>query len=149
MSELNENGPQEVPEKEVFREEVPPPERARETVPPPAALEPQVSVSKISPAPLNEPSEGVKDVSEEINLNMIMDVPVDVHVEIGYTSLPIKEFLRLGVGSVVQLDRLVGEPADLIVNGKLIGCGDVVVVDETFGIRISELVGEKELFSSW
>lgn len=109
----------------------------------------RVGVSSVAPAPLSEPAEGVKDVSEEMNLNMIMDVPVDVHVEIGNTSLPIKEFLRLGVGSVVQLDRLVGEPADLIVNGKLIGRGDVVVVDETFGIRISELVGEKELLASW
>ena len=109
----------------------------------------RVAVSPVSPAPLSEPVEGVAEVSEEINLNMIMDIPVDVHVEVGRTNLPVREFLRLGVGSVLQLDRLVGESADLIVNGKLIGRGDVVVVDETFGIRISELVGEKELLSSW
>jgi len=109
----------------------------------------RVAVSPVSPAPLTEPVEGVVEVSEEINLNMIMDIPVDVHVEVGRTNLPVREFLRLGVGSVLQLDRLVGESADLIVNGKLIGRGDVVVVDETFGIRISELVGEKELLSSW
>lgn len=107
-----------------------------------------VEIGTVAPAPLNEPAEGVSDVSEEVNLNMIMDIPVDVHVEIGRTSLPVKEFLRLGVGSVLQLDRLVGESADLIINGKLIGHGDVVVVDETFGIRITELVGEKELLSS-
>jgi|LAHU01.1.fsa_nt_gb flagellar motor switch protein FliN len=148
MSEMNEYRPQDMSEKNVFREEVSRSETVFEEIPKPAAP-PQVSVSKASPAPVNEPVDGVKDVSEEINLNMIMDVPVDVHVEIGNTSLPIKEFLRLGVGSVVQLDRLVGEPADLIVNGKLIGRGDVVVVDETFGIRISELVGEKELLASW
>ncbi|MBN2164463.1 MAG: flagellar motor switch protein FliN [Pontiellaceae bacterium] len=105
----------------------------------------RVEVGTIAPSPLNEPPEGVSGVNEEFSLDMIMDIPVDVHVEIGNTSLPVKEFLRLGVGSVVQLDRLVGEPADLIVNGKLIGRGDVVVVDETFGIRISDLVGEKEL----
>ncbi|MBN2703546.1 MAG: flagellar motor switch protein FliN [Pontiellaceae bacterium] len=148
MSEMNENEPQNVSENEILQEKVSRSETAFEEVPKPAAP-PQVSVSKASPAPVSEPTEGVKDVSEEINLNMILDVPVDVHVEIGNTSLPIKEFLRLGVGSVVQLDRLVGEPADLIVNGKLIGRGDVVVVDETFGIRISELVGEKELLASW
>ncbi|MDF7807999.1 flagellar motor switch protein FliN [Pontiellaceae bacterium B12219] len=109
----------------------------------------QVAVHPISPAPLNEPAEGASEVSEEVNLNMIMDIPVDVHVEIGRTSLPVREFLRLGVGSVLQLDRLVGESADLIINGQLVGRGDVVVVDETFGIRISELAGEKELMASW
>jgi flagellar motor switch protein FliN/FliY len=108
-----------------------------------------VEVGSVAPSPLNEPAEGITDVSEEVNLNMIMDIPVDVHVEIGRTSLPVREFLRLGVGSVLQLDRLVGESADLIINGKLIGHGDVVVVDETFGIRITELVGEKELMSTW
>lgn len=109
----------------------------------------RVEISSIAPAPLSEPAGGPAGGGEEINLNMIMDIPVDVHVEIGHTSLSVREFLRLGVGSVVQLDRLVGEPADLIVNGKLIGRGDVVVVDETFGIRISELIGEKELLSTW
>ncbi|MDZ8117295.1 flagellar motor switch protein FliN [Pontiella agarivorans] len=109
----------------------------------------QVEVHPVSPAPLTEPVEGASEVSEEVNLNMIMDIPVDVHVEVGRTSLPVREFLRLGVGSVLQLDRLVGESADLIINGKLVGRGDVVVVDETFGIRISELAGEKELMSSW
>ena len=108
-----------------------------------------VEVGTAAPSPLSEPAEGVTGVSEEVNLNMIMDIPVDVHVEIGRTSLPVREFLRLGVGSVLQLDRLVGESADLIINGKLIGHGDVVVVDETFGIRITDLVGEKELMSSW
>ncbi len=108
----------------------------------------RVEIGRIAPAPLSVPAEGVSGVNEELSLNMIMDIPVDVHVEIGNTSLPVREFLRLGVGSVVQLDRLVGEPADLIVNGKLIGRGDVVVVDETFGIRISDLLGEKELMST-
>lgn len=104
-----------------------------------------VMVSPVETASLLEPSEGVSGRSEEMNLDMIMDIPVDVHVEIGRTSMPVRDFLRLGVGSVLQLDRLAGESADLIVNGKLIGRGDVVVVDDTFGIRITELVTEKEL----
>jgi flagellar motor switch protein FliN len=105
----------------------------------------KVEVSPIAPESLKEPAGGVSGVSEDVNLSMIMDIPVEVHVEIGRTSLPVKEFLKLGVGSVLQLDRLVGESADLIVNGKLIGRGDVVVIDETFGIRISELAGDEEL----
>ncbi len=105
-------------------------------------------VNPVAPAPVSEPKEGIQDVSESLNLNMIMDIPVDVHVEIGCTTLPVRDFLKLGVGSVLQLDRMVGEPADLIVNGKQIGRGDIVVVDETFGVRITSLVAEGELLSS-
>ena len=105
-------------------------------------------VNPVEVAPISEPIGGPAEVSESLNLDMIMDIPVDIHVEIGYTSLPIREFLKLGTGSVLQLDRLVGEPADLIVNGKQIGKGDIVVVDETFGVRITSLVAEKDLLSS-
>lgn len=113
-----------------------------------AVYQDQIDVKPISTRSLREPAAGPGEVSEEMNLNMIMDIPVDVHVEIGRTSMPVRKFLRLGVGSVLQLDRLVGESADLIINGQLIGRGDVVVIDETFGIRISELVAEKELMAS-
>ncbi len=108
----------------------------------------QVTVNPIGPDPLSESPGGITQVSEEMNLDMIMDIPVDVHVEIGRTSLPVRDFLKLGVGSVLQLDRMVGESADLIINGKLIGRGDIVVVDEAFGVRITSLVAEKELLSS-
>lgn len=104
-------------------------------------------VSPVSLTPVSEPAEGVREVSESLNLNMIMDIPVDVHVEIGYTALPVRDFLKLGTGSVLPLDRMVGEPADLIVNGKQIGRGDIVVVDDTFGVRITSLVAEKERLS--
>ena len=113
----------------------------------PEEFEPK-KVRPANPAAVSEPPEGVKEVNESMNLDMIMDIPVDVHVEIGSTTLPVREFLRLGTGSVLQLDRLVGEPADLIVNGKQIGKGDIVVVDETFGVRITSLVAEGELLSS-
>jgi flagellar motor switch protein FliN/FliY len=108
----------------------------------------RVTINPIGPDPLSESPHGVTQVSEEMNLDMIMDIPVDVHVEIGRTSLPVRDFLKLGVGSVLQLDRLVGESADLIINGKLIGRGDIVVVDEAFGVRITSLVAEKELLST-
>ena len=142
MSE--ENMDAEIPETEAAEQAEPVAEQA-DSVTEQVEVAEKVEVGAIAPSPLQEPVEGISGVNEELSLDMIMDIPVDVHVEIGNTSLPVKEFLRLGVGSVVQLDRLVGEPADLIVNGKLIGRGDVVVVDETFGIRISDLVGEKEL----
>lgn len=86
--------------------------------------------------------------AQDLNLKMIMDIPVDVHVEIGQTRLSIRDILRLGAGSVVELDRLAGQSADIVVNGKMVGQGDVVVVNETFGIRITKLVGVQERIRS-
>lgn len=78
------------------------------------------------------------------NLELIYDVPLNVSVELGRTSKTIKEILELGPGSVVELDRLAGEPVDMIVNGKLIAKCEVVVINETFGIRITEIVNTDE-----
>jgi flagellar motor switch protein FliN/FliY len=86
--------------------------------------------------------------TQDMNLKMIMDIPVDVHVEIGQTRLSIRDILRLGVSSVVELDRLAGQSADIVVNGKMIGQGDVVIVNETFGIRITKLVGVQDRIKS-
>ena len=105
-------------------------------------------VNPVEPAPISNVAMEPNPANEALNLDMIMDIPVDVHVEIGCTTVPVRDFLKLGEGSVLQLDRLVGEPADLIVNGKQIGRGDVVVVDDTFGVRITSLVAEGELLSS-
>jgi flagellar motor switch protein FliN len=84
----------------------------------------------------------------EVNLNMIMDIPVDLHVELGATALSIREILKLGAGSIVELDRLAGSSADIIVNGKLIGQGDVVVVGDNFGVRIAKLVEPEKRIDS-
>lgn len=83
-----------------------------------------------------------------MNLNMILDIPVDVHAELGQTEISIREILRLGPGSIVELDRLAGSPADIIVNGKLIGQGDIVVVNDNFGVRISKLVDPEKRVES-
>ena len=80
----------------------------------------------------------------EANLDALLDVPVNVTVEIGRVSLPIKELLSLGQGSVVPLDRLVGQAHDVLVNGTLIAQGEVVVVDDKFGIRFTEIVSPTE-----
>lgn len=74
------------------------------------------------------------------NLEVIYEVPVKVSAELGQTLITIRQLLTLGPGSVIELERLAGESVDLMVNGVLIGKGDVVVVNENFGLRITEVV---------
>ena len=78
------------------------------------------------------------------NMDLIMDVPLELTVELGRTKMQIKEILDLGAGSIVELDKLAGEPVDVLVNGKLIAKGEVVVIDESFGIRITNIVSQME-----
>ena len=80
----------------------------------------------------------------EANLDAILDVPVTLTLEIGATQLPIKELLSLGQGSVIELERRVGEPHDVLVNGTLIAQGEVVVVNDQFGIRFTDIVSPAE-----
>ncbi len=74
------------------------------------------------------------------NMDILMDVSLEVSVELGRTSRKIKEILEFGPGSIVELNRLVGEPVDVLVNGKFIATGEVVVIDENFGIRITDII---------
>ena len=76
--------------------------------------------------------------------NAILDVPVTLTLEIGATQLPIKDLLSLGQGSVIELERMVGEPHDVLVNGTLIAQGEVVVVNDQFGIRFTDIVSPAE-----
>ncbi|MYZ44880.1 flagellar motor switch protein FliN [Schauerella aestuarii] len=78
------------------------------------------------------------------DIDMIMDVPVQLTVELGRTRLTIKNLLQLGQGSVVELDGLAGEPMDIFVNGYLIAQGEVVVVDEKYGIRLTDIITPSE-----
>lgn len=80
----------------------------------------------------------------EANLDAILDVPVTLTLEIGATRLPIKDLLSLGQGSVIELERMVGEPHDVLVNGTLIAQGEVVVVNDQFGIRFTDIVSPAE-----
>ena len=75
------------------------------------------------------------------NLDIILDVPVKLAVELGSCQMPMREVLELAVGSVVQLDKVADEPVQLSVNRKLVARGEVVVVDNRFGIKITELIG--------
>lgn len=74
------------------------------------------------------------------NIDLIMDVPLEISVELGRTKKLIKDILEFGPGTVIELDRLAGEPVDIIVNGKFIAKGEVVVIDESFGVRVTDIV---------
>ena len=78
------------------------------------------------------------------DINMVLDIPVQLSVELGRTKVSIKHILQLGQGSVVELDALAGEPMDVLVNGYLIAQGEVVVVNEKFGIRLTDVVTPSE-----
>ncbi|MFN7370134.1 MAG: flagellar motor switch protein FliN [Burkholderiales bacterium] len=78
------------------------------------------------------------------DLDMILDIPVQLTVELGRTRIPIKQILQLAQGSVIELDALAGEPMDVLVNGCLIAQGEVVVVNEKFGIRLTDVVTPSE-----
>jgi flagellar motor switch protein FliN/FliY len=75
------------------------------------------------------------------NLNLVLDVPVSLTIELGSCQLPMKEVLQLSIGSVVQLDKSADAPVELSVNGKLIARGEVVVIEDKFGIKITEVIG--------
>lgn len=78
------------------------------------------------------------------NLDFILDIPLKVTVELGRSSMVIKELLQLGQGSVLELDKLAGEPLEILVNGKLIARGEVVVVNEKFGVKLTDIVSPIE-----
>lgn len=79
-----------------------------------------------------------------VNLNLLMDIPLQVTVELGRTKRFIREILELGPGSILELDKLAGEPVDIFVNNKLIAKGEVVVIDENFGVRVTEIISQWE-----
>ena len=92
---------------------------------------------QVEAKPLNESLSGD---SGEVKLDVILDIPVTVAMEIGRTQLSIRNLLQLNQGSIVELDRLAGEPMDVLVNGTLVAHGEVVVVNEKFGIRLTDVI---------
>jgi flagellar motor switch protein FliN len=89
-------------------------------------------------------SSGAAGAGAGNDLNMILDIPVQLTVELGRTRIPIKHILQLAQGSVVELETLAGEPMDVLVNGYLIAQGEVVVVNDKFGIRLTDIVTPSE-----
>lgn len=103
----------------------------------------EIAVQPVQFAPLTPEVRYV----EPQNISLIMDVPLNVSVELGRTRKTIKEILDLGPGSIVQLEKLAGEPVDILVNGKLIAKGEVVVIDENYGVRVTAIISPMDRVS--
>jgi len=108
---------------------------------------PTASRMAVHPVQLPELQPG-SHKEEPNNVDMILDVPVSVNAILGNTTMRISELLQLGPGSVVELDKRAGEPVDLYVNDKLVALGEVVVVNETFGVRITEVIDPRQRLSA-
>lgn len=102
------------------------------------------SVSNAEFQQLSQPGSG----GQSRNIDLLMDVNLPVSIELGRTRLSIADILALGPGSVVELNKLAGEPVDLLVNQKVVAKGEVVVVDENFGLRVTQLVTREERLKS-
>jgi flagellar motor switch protein FliN/FliY len=96
------------------------------------------------PAELHELTEEGAPGACDVNLEVILDVPVTLSMEVGRTRIPIRNLLQLNQGSVVELERAAGEPLDVFVNGTLVAHGEVVVVNERFGIRLTDVISPAE-----
>ncbi len=112
--------------------------------PPPPPPQPQVDVRPAEFAPI-VPSGGQQEPS---NIGLIVDIPVRVTVELGRTRKTVGEVLSFAPGSVIELDKMAGEPVDVLVNGKLIAKGEVVVIDENFGVRVTEILNMGDRINS-
>src|SRR5688572_15423702 len=97
-----------------------------------------------SEAVLAPQNQNTDDAARDVNLEVILDVPVTLSLEVGRTRIPIRNLLQLNQGSVVELDRTAGEPLDVYVNGTLIAQGEVVVVNDRFGVRLTDVVSPAE-----
>lgn len=96
-------------------------------------------------APLTTPPNGGGAAGAPVqDIQMVLDIPVQLSVELGRTRVPIKYILQLAQGSIVELDALAGEPMDVLINGYLIAQGEVVVVNDKFGIRLTDIVTPSE-----
>lgn len=85
-----------------------------------------------------------EDRNKERNLDMILDIPLKVTVELGRTKMLVSELLNLGQGSVIELSKLAGEPMEVLVNDKLVARGEAVVVNEKFGVRLTDIISPAE-----
>jgi len=111
--------------------------------PPPSQISQPVTAQPVQFQELSAPAATTSQVPPD-KLELLFDIPLRVTVELGRTKMTLKEVLELSVGSLIELDKLTGEPVDILVNGKLIARGEVVVIDENFGVRITDIISPKE-----
>lgn len=102
------------------------------------------SESAVKPAALNKVTESPNAGGGDMNLDMLLDVNVTLSIELGRAQINIRDLLKLNQGSVVDLDRMAGEPLDVLVNGTLVARGEIVVVKEKFGVMLTEVVSPEE-----
>ncbi|HFG1959758.1 flagellar motor switch protein FliN [Vibrio cholerae] len=107
---------------------------------------PDIDVDEILAAPLEELKNTAPPITddERRKLDTIMDIPVTISMEVGRSKISIRNLLQLNQGSVVELDRIAGESLDVMVNGMLIAHGEVVVVNDKFGIRLTDVISQTE-----
>ncbi|NOU76395.1 flagellar motor switch phosphatase FliY [Paenibacillus sp. LMG 31458] len=98
----------------------------------------------VQPVQFGNLQSGSLGQADDTNLNLLLDIPLKVTVELGRTHKVIKDILELSQGSIIELDKLAGEPVDILVNNKLIAKGEVVVIDENFGVRVTDIVNQWE-----
>lgn len=121
-------------------------------MPPPASMPPQHfgthphhgGTANIQPAEFSSFEQQSLTDHESSNLNLLLDIPLQVTVELGRTKRSVKEILELSTGSIIELDKLAGEPVDILVNSRLIAKGEVVVIDENFGVRVTDIISQTD-----
>jgi len=113
-------------------------------VPNPSALAASSSAARANFQSLDGEAAVNPNTSSDVNLDVILDVSVTLSMEVGRTRIPIRNLLQLNQGSVVELEREAGEPLDVYVNGTLVAHGEVVVVNEKFGIRLTDVISPAE-----
>lgn len=103
-----------------------------------------VNTANIQPVVFSSFDQPVLQPQESNNLNMLLDIPLNVTVELGRTKRSVKQILDLSAGSIIELDKLAGEPVDILVNNKLVAKGEVVVIEENFGVRVTDIISQSD-----
>ena len=104
--------------------------------------------SRPAPKPGQQARSEEEGAGATVNMDLILDIPVTVSIELGRTRVAVADILQLGQGSVLELDKLAGEPLEVLVQGRIIGKGEVVVVNEKFGIRLTDVISPAERVES-
>lgn len=109
-----------------------------------ASVPPKAAVPPLTQAPVSSLTAPAGGSGRDVDLGLILDIPVTLTVEVGQASMSIARLLALGQGAVVELNRVAGEPLDVLANGTLVARGEVVVVEDKFGIRLTEVMSPVE-----